>query len=328
MEKRYFSVISHELNNFIQILNGYAELYKIKKIRSSSFSSSRDLDLLVNLITSKILVSIRKIDEVRNGVDQRPFKEYFFKIEEYLNRTREFSRRAYTLAYKIKLGTEYKWLDDDAELVVETALIQLEKIIFLTDYYFKDTDLGFESINLSLFLTELQESYQNVYIRADRNDEKKVSGNRYALQMILGNLIQNAQKHAGSENIQILAYTSDKNWVIEVVNDIHKKGGHIAPYWLEKIVYSAENHEVKKGQRLFVLPFSTSEEDGHPHGIGLKLIWGLVSAMGGTIHVTSQEDETRFRIVLPFEGTKMSMTGTGSMRLPIFRAEVVLEEAL
>lgn len=104
-----------------------------------------------------------------------------------------------------------------------------------------------------------------------------IAGNEAALEVVIGNLLDNAAQHGGPR-IGIRVARSSTDVVVEVVDD----GVGIAP---------------EAGQRLFDRFFTTDRQRGI--GLGLAVVRGLVRAHGGTIVVDSQPGCTRFMVRLP-----------------------------
>lgn len=104
-----------------------------------------------------------------------------------------------------------------------------------------------------------------------------IAGSEAALEVVVGNLLDNAAQHGGP-GVGIRVARSSTDVVVEVVDD----GAGIAP---------------EAGQRLFDRFFTTDRQRGI--GLGLAVVRGLVHAHGGTIAVDSQPGCTRFVVQLP-----------------------------
>ncbi len=101
------------------------------------------------------------------------------------------------------------------------------------------------------------------------------------LKQVLINLVRNAADAIGKTGrITIQAFDQGRT-VSLIVSDT---GGGIAPEHIEKIF----------------IPFFTTKEVGKGTGLGLSITHGIVTALGGTINVTSEPGRgTAFEIVLP-----------------------------
>ncbi len=108
-----------------------------------------------------------------------------------------------------------------------------------------------------------------------------IAGSRAALEVVVGNLLDNAAQHGGSE-VEVRAARSDTQVVFEVIDD----GPGIAP---------------ESAEKLFGRFFTTDRQQGI--GLGLAVVRGLVRAHGGTIDVQSRPGCTRFVVRLPLSGT-------------------------
>lgn len=107
-----------------------------------------------------------------------------------------------------------------------------------------------------------------------------IAGSRAALEVVVGNLLDNAAQHGGSK-VEVRAARSDTQVVFEVIDD----GPGIAP---------------GAAAKLFDRFFTTDRQQGI--GLGLAVVRGLVRAHGGTIDVHSQPGCTRFVVLLPLSG--------------------------
>ncbi len=323
LDLHQINIVLHELNNAVSSVIGHVQLYRRKELKSTE-----KIEELVSIIEKELTPSVHNVFLIRRSMHGNETRAGFLELKEELEDLRETVIESYALALQIKPETDFNQFSDTVQTIVETVLAEFDKAIFLINFAFKEDDFIFDQVKVAHFLNKEKEGFsQYSDIEFDVQERlDSIVGNEYALSIVIKNLIRNAKYHAKPKKVLVLAYVSEKSWVIEVVNDIQIEDGHVDPYWLEKIIF-LDGDEPKKAQRLFALPFSTSKQDGRLHGIGLKLAWGVTSAMGGTIQVESTPGiETRFRVVLPLTGTKLSVTGTGSMRLPVFKSDLTLEE--
>lgn len=104
-----------------------------------------------------------------------------------------------------------------------------------------------------------------------------VEGNRAALEVVIGNLLDNAAQHGGP-SVGVQAVRTRTEVVIEVFDD----GPGICP---------------DSAERLFERFFTTDRQ--HGVGLGLAVVRGVVQAHGGSIDLNSQPGSTRFVVRLP-----------------------------
>jgi signal transduction histidine kinase len=150
---------------------------------------------------------------------------------------------------------------------------------------------GRESIQLHALLNEMLVSYQKLaqqkqlVIRADLPaDLPAVTASREALQLVFGNLLDNAIKFASRGEIRLSARQSGK----QVQVDVSDEGIGIAP---ESIPHLFER---------FYRTEEAVERGIGGTGLGLALVKETIEGLGGSVTVTSRPDEgTTFRVVLP-----------------------------
>ncbi|MGH1344633.1 MAG: sensor histidine kinase [Nannocystales bacterium] len=104
-----------------------------------------------------------------------------------------------------------------------------------------------------------------------------VAGSEAGLEVVIGNLLDNAAQHGGP-GVQVRAERTSTQAVFEVIDD----GQGIAPDVLEQ---------------LFDRFYTTDRQQGV--GLGLAVVRGLVRAHAGTIDAQSQPGATRFVVRLP-----------------------------
>jgi signal transduction histidine kinase len=140
-------------------------------------------------------------------------------------------------------------------------------------------------IETSLRLASFDKSFQNLRLKKDlTGDLPPVFADNDQLQQVFLNLFLNARDAmpAGGE---LLVKTSDSNG--EIVIEIADCGNGIDPKNLKQIFD----------------PFFTTKQTGKGTGLGLAVCYGIVTAHGGKIEVTSNDKSgTTFFVILPVDG--------------------------
>lgn len=213
---------------------------------------------------------------------------------------------------------------DKVDKFIELSIRDYQKIFFWLNFYFQNKELQVTKISLYEWFQQ-QEGKENFDIESVK--EVVLFTYSEALSFILKNLIENAKKHGNTIYFKLKAYSSGEEVVIAFSNRVEKENGFIQSYWLEEVIVKGQ---AIKAQRLFLQKFTTSEEDGQEHGIGLKLIWKMVQLMGGSIRAKSNAQETSFEIRLPLKSVDKSGVRFSELRLPHFSEAMLspLEQAL
>ncbi len=150
---------------------------------------------------------------------------------------------------------------------------------------------GRESIQLHALLNEMLVSYQKLaqqkqlVIRADLPaDLPAVTASREALQLVFGNLLDNAIKFTSRGEIRLSARQSGKQVQVEVADEGIGIAPESIPHLFERFYRTKEAVERGIGGT----------------GLGLALVKETIEGLGGSVTVTSRPDEgTTFRVVLP-----------------------------
>lgn len=114
-----------------------------------------------------------------------------------------------------------------------------------------------------------------------------VTGSRTQLARVLGNLVDNAQRHAANTVDVAVDHDADERVVLSVTDD----GPGVPPADRDRIF-----------QRFVRLDDARSRDDGGA-GLGLAIVRDVVERHGGTIHVTDGTPGARFVVTLPAAGT-------------------------
>ncbi len=113
-----------------------------------------------------------------------------------------------------------------------------------------------------------------------------VTGSRTQLARVLGNLVDNAQRHAASTVRVAVDRDADGRVVLSVTDD----GPGVPPAERDRIF-----------QRFVRLDDARSRDEGGA-GLGLAIVRDVVERHGGTIHVTDAAPGARFVVTLPAAG--------------------------
>ncbi|MFR9767524.1 sensor histidine kinase [Nocardia sp. SC052] len=114
-----------------------------------------------------------------------------------------------------------------------------------------------------------------------------VTGSRTQLARVLGNLVDNAQRHAANTVDVAVDHAADERVVLSVTDD----GPGVPPADRDRIF-----------QRFVRLDDARSRDEGGA-GLGLAIVRDVVERHGGTIHVTDGAPGARFVVTLPAAGT-------------------------
>ncbi|MGW5374066.1 sensor histidine kinase [Nocardia sp. NPDC003999] len=114
-----------------------------------------------------------------------------------------------------------------------------------------------------------------------------VTGSRTQLARVLGNLVDNAQRHAANTVDVAVDHAADERVVLSVTDD----GPGVPPADRDRIF-----------QRFVRLDDARSRDEGGA-GLGLAIVRNVVERHGGTIHVTDGAPGARFVVTLPAAGT-------------------------
>lgn len=212
-------------------------------------------------------------------------------------------------------------IGDENESMMRALTVEMEDARTFINFYLRGVlDLSEKELS-ELFLRNIHAKLSQK-VRAEFKvvqsmpiKRARVNINDIALRHVISNLVLNAEKHGKTKRIFIGMTERNSQVRLQISNDISPEGNGILPYWLE-YVSIREGDVIKTRQRLFVETYSTSEEDGWRHGIGLKLCLGLIEAMGGTIRVESDGKQTLFEIILPKTGTHLSRSASGRFEIP------------
>lgn len=132
-----------------------------------------------------------------------------------------------------------------------------------------------EDVDLDALLHRFAEAHDI----AVEGEAGSISGNEAALEVVVGNLLDNATQHGGPA-VRVRAARSSSEVVVAVIDD----GPGITPETV---------------RHLFDRFFTTDRQRGV--GLGLAVVRGLVRAHGGSIEVGSEPGCTRFVVRLPHE---------------------------
>lgn len=157
---------------------------------------------------------------------------------------------------------------------------------------------------LEQVVTEVRTIFPNRTIVSDFAIREPVACDHGRLGQLAANLLSNAVTH-GAPNvpIRVEAFTDDTSFIFSVVNG----GDPIPPAALERLFEPFVRGAVRKSQNGL--------------GLGLFIVREIAKAHGGTVAVSSSEEETRFTFTMPLENdgdglTRSSIAGEAGSQLP------------
>jgi C4-dicarboxylate-specific signal transduction histidine kinase len=146
-----------------------------------------------------------------------------------------------------------------------------------------------EAIFNALSLTQTQLKNHGIQVRTDISNSKLMAlGNKYKLEQVLINLINNARaalkEKKNSENF------APSVWIRSSIQN-------------EKITIEVEDNGIgieEKTQQMIFDPFFTTKSEGEGTGLGLSISYGIIKEMQGEIEVFSEFGKmTCMKITLP-----------------------------
>lgn len=188
--------------------------------------------------------------------------------------------------YLSNTRNEIRRLDGLIDKVMETSVVNSRHL--------EASD--FEKINLcevlEVVVNRLKSSYLDHNLILDDEDisATMVSANRYMLEAIIGNILENALKYSGTTPTQIKISTAlkENNVAIDIIDDGQGVDQDIAPYIFDRFY---------RGQKGNVYDVSG-------HGLGLSLARDYAQTMGGDLQLiqegkNDQWQGAHFRLTLP-----------------------------
>jgi two-component system phosphate regulon sensor histidine kinase PhoR len=152
----------------------------------------------------------------------------------------------------------------------------VDRILDITRYEQGAKTIHIEKVDLNALIDEMVTEFkanEQASIQYDLPDKSCVDTDKYIIQTILSNLVDNAIKYAGRQvNIQVMVRLSAHHWELEVRDDGQGISEQHLPFIFDKFyrVPSGDIHNVKG------------------YGLGLSYVKELVASLDGKIAVKSK----------------------------------------
>ena len=145
---------------------------------------------------------------------------------------------------------------------------------------------------------------ENIEVRTDFCAESlRINGDTTQIQQVMMNLLSNA-RHAVADvdkpeiNLQLVEFEADESF--------EKTHPHLVSCRMAKLTVSDNGHGIPDDLLDHIFdPFFTTKEVGKGTGLGLAMVYGVVTTHGGVVQVESEIDKgTSFHIYLPLLETE------------------------
>lgn len=316
-------VVMHELNQSFTLAVGLRDILKIRGIKIPASEAEPPI-----VSTLKKLETLCDFWKKLNYENIPETEVSLLKRKMIMSSIRLISIALRRMAQDFQKSSYYSSLKETDRKLFDVLIPEMEDVQMCLRYYLRG-ELDLDDLRLDgNFATSMQDflegKFSNSVIMHHRDpwDNCMIRGNLSALRRVISNLVANAFKHGQSKRIFVIITLREreKEMTIQILNDISEGQNGFAPQWLEEVEVVVNEGQTKTAQRLFVESYTTTKDDGWKHGLGLKLCWGLVEAMGGTLQVRCQNGLTVFKITLPLKGATSPANGTGHFFLPQLKA--------